>query len=434
MTFPTSERPYVMDADVPAVSALAPDIDDVVAAQIALVPTGAFGLRVLVALGFGTFVTALLFIVPTPFFPLMARDLQVSVPFLGQVMTAMLLLSALFSLVVGPLADRSGHRLLILIGLVAAAVCLLVFGLAPVFPLLLIASVAGAVATAAVLGPSLAIASTAFDSTSARRAVSWTSAAQAGSAIVGVPVLTAIGAAAGWRVAFAVPGLVAVAVVALALLWLPHDGQRAADPLRLSAILAPYPPLLRNGTMRRLYGATTLGAVCWFGLLTYLGAFLVEALGMSPGQVGLVYMGGGTGYFLGSLAVGGPLARVPARTLVVGGYIATAFLMALAFSARLGTTGSAVLIAGAALAMGLEVVGMIALLTAETPSGAATTLTLNAAVFNLGAAGGGAIGGVLIALSGYDALAVGLPLFAVAAALLSWQPASPPSAAAPEAA
>ena len=353
-----------MDADVPAVPALAPDIDDVEAARIAPVLAGASGLRVLVALGFGTFVTALLFIVPTPFFPQMARDLQVSVPLLGQVMTAMLLLSALFGLVVGPLADRSGHRLLILIGLVAAAVCLLDFGLAPTFPVLLIASVAGAVTTAAVLGPSLAIASTAFTGTAARRAVGWTSAAQAGSAIVGVPVLAAIGAAAGWRVAFVVAGLAAVAVWTLALLWLPHDRHRATEPLGLYAILAPYRPLLRSGTMRRLYGATILGAVCWFGLLTYLGAFLAEVLGMGTGHVGLVYMVAGSGYFLGSLAVGGPLARIPARTLVVAGYGATALLMALAFSARLGATGSAVFITGAALAMGLEVVGMIALLTA----------------------------------------------------------------------
>jgi predicted MFS family arabinose efflux permease len=289
--------------------------------------------------------------------------------------------------------------------------------------MLVLASGAGAVTTAAVLGPSLAIASTAFTATAARRAVGWTSAAQAGSAIVGVPVLAAIGAAAGWRVALVVAGLAAVAVLALALRGLPHDRQHAAEPLHLAAILAPYRPLLGNGTIRRLYGATMLGAVCWFGLLTYLGAFLAEALGLGTGHVGLVYMVAGTGYFLGSLAVGGPLARVSAHTLVVAGYGATALLMALGFSARLGVTGTVLAITAAALAMGLEVVGMITRLTAESPSGSGTTLSLNVAVFNIGAAGGGAIGGVLLAVAGYDAVAIGLPLFALAAALLSWRPA-----------
>ena len=378
--------------------------------------------RTLLALGCGTFVAALVFIIPPLFFPQMGRELQVSVPVLGQIMSAMLGLSVLLGLVVGPLSDRSGYRLLIVIGLAAAAACLLVFGLAPTFPLLLLASTAGAVTDAGVLGPSLAMAGTAFTGTAARRAIGWTNAAQAGSAIIGVPLLAAIGMAAGWRVAFVLAGLAAMAVVALAMSWLPRDHHHTSEPLRFSAILAPYRPLLRDGTMRRLYGATTLGAVCWFGLVTYLGAFLVEALGLGTGHVGLVYMVVGGGYALGALAVGGPFAHVPTRPLVVIGYGATAMLIALALSGRVETTGSIVLITVSALMMGVEGVAMTALLTSETPSGAGTTMTLSGSLFNLGAAGGGAIGGMLLALSGYEALAVGLPIFGLGAALLSWRP------------
>jgi DHA1 family inner membrane transport protein len=378
--------------------------------------------RTLMALGFGTFVAALVLVIPPLFFPPMARELQVSVPLLGQIMSAMLGLSVLLGLVVGPLADRSGYRLLIVFGLVAVALSLLVFGLAPVFPLLLLASAAGAVADAGVFGPSFALAGTAFAGTAARRAIGWTNAAQAGSAIVGVPLLAAIGAAAGWRVAFVVAGLAALAVVVLAMLWLPREGLHATAPLRFETLLAPYRPLLRNGTMRRLYGATIFGAVCWFGLVTYLGAFLVEALGLGTAHVGLVYMVIGSGYFLGSLAVGGPLAHVPTRLLVVIGYLATAVLIALAFSGQGGTAGAVVVLTAAALMMGVEGVAMTSLLTTETPSGAGTTMTLNTSLFNLGAAGGGAIGGALLALSGYEALALGLPVFALGAALLSWHP------------
>jgi predicted MFS family arabinose efflux permease len=210
--------------------------------------------------------------------------------------------------------------------------------------------------------------------------------------------------------------------VVLAMSWLPRDHHHASEPLRFSTILAPYRPLLRDGTMRRLYGATTLGAVCWFGLVTYLGAFLVVALGLGTGHVGLVYMVVGAGYALGALAVGGPLAHLPTRPLVVTGYGAAAVLIALALSGLVGTTGSIVLITGSALMMGVEGVAMTALLTSETPSGAGTTMTLSGSLFNLGAAGGGAIGGMLLALSGYEALAVGLPIFGLGAALLSWRP------------
>jgi DHA1 family L-arabinose/isopropyl-beta-D-thiogalactopyranoside export protein-like MFS transporter len=273
---------------------------------------------------------------------------------------------------------------------------------------------------AGVLGPSLAIAGTAFTGTAAKRAIGWTTAAQSGSAIVGVPLLAAIGTATGWRVAFVVAGLVALAGVVLATAWLPRDHHRSSGPLHTDALLAPYHPLLQDGGMRRLYGATMCGAVCWMGMLTYLGAFLAEALGLGTGHVGLVYMGAGAGYCLGSLVVGGPLARIRARSLVVLGYLAGAGLVALAFSGRIGTTGAVVAIAGASLMWGMGGVAMTAVLTAETPTGAGTTMTLSGSLFNLGAAGGGAIGGLLIALSGYEALAIGLPVFALGAASLSW--------------
>src|SRR5215218_2189366 len=412
-----------MDADVPVlpvsvVDNILPAVGDLPVTHVA----AGTARRTLVALGFGSFVAALVFVVPPLFFPQMASELHVGVPLLGQIMSAMLGLSVVLGLVIGPLSDRSGYRRLIVVGLIASAICFLVFGLAPTFLPLLLASAAGAVTDAAVLGSSFAIAGTAFTGTAARRAIGWTSAAQAGSAIVAVPLLAAIGTVAGWRVAFVVGGLAALAVVVLAALWLPRDHHRPVEPLRLDAILAPYRPLLRDSVMWRLYGATMVGAVCWFGLLTYLGAFLVEALGLGTGHVGVVYMAAGTGYCLGSLAVGGPLARVPTRLLVVFGYVATALLIALAFSARVGTTGSVVLITGASLMMGIEVVAMAALMTAETPSGAGTTMTLSGSLFNLGAAGGSAIGGALLALSGYQALAIGLPVFALGAALLSWQP------------
>jgi predicted MFS family arabinose efflux permease len=157
--------------------------------------------------------------------------------------------------------------------------------------------------------------------------------------------------------------------------------------------------------------------------VTYLGAFLVEALRLGTAQVGLVYMVVGAGYCLGSLAVGGPLAAVPARRLVVSGFLFTALFVAFAFSARAGTAGSVALITGVALTMGMEGVAMSTLLTMETPTGAGTTMTLSGSLFNLGAAGGSAIGGALLAVAGYEALAIGFPLFALAAALLSWRSA-----------
>ena len=393
--------------------------------ELSSVPTAADATntqrRALVALGLGTFVGTLVFIIPPLFFPQMAAELNVSVPLLGQTTSLMMALSVVLAIVVGPLADRAGYRPLIVGGLISASICFLAFVLAPIFPILLLASAAGALTDASVNGPSYALAGTAFSSAGARRAIGVASAAQAGSAIVGVPLLVAIGSAAGWRTAFVVAGILAVLVVVPAQRWLPHRQQRSAGPLSLAAIAAPYQPLLQNLKMRRLLGATVLGAFVWSGLLTYLGAFLVQNLALAPGPVGIVYIVVGFGYVAGSLAVGGPLSRVSGRRLVVAGFLGCALCFGLAFSALAPPVVAVALLTATAAFAGVESVAMAAVLNAETPVGAGATMSLNGSLFNLGAAGGSAVGGVLLATAGYGAMAVGLPLFGIAAALLAWR-------------
>jgi predicted MFS family arabinose efflux permease len=135
--------------------------------------------------------------------------------------------------------------------------------------------------------------------------------------------------------------------------------------------------------------------------------------------VGGVYMLGGSGYFAGSLFAGGPLRGVSARHLLVSGTIAMSLCMAVAYSQVFGTPGSVAVLPAATFAGAVGWVGLAALLTAESPAAAGTTMALNGSLFNLGAAGGGAAGGALLALGGYSALAVGLPLCGAAAAMLA---------------
>jgi predicted MFS family arabinose efflux permease len=48
-----------------------------------------------------------------------------------------------------------------------------------------------------------------------------------------------------------------------------------------------------------LYVSTALRGITWFGLLTYLGAFLKEEIGLSTSQAGLVYAATGVGVPVG---------------------------------------------------------------------------------------------------------------------------------------
>lgn len=379
-------------------------------------------LRVLCSLCVGVFLAMLPFMAPAPFLPAMARDLGVGVPLLGSVVAAMLLLSAAIGLVSGPLADRYGHHHLIVLGLVAAGTCLLIFGLAPAFPYLLIAALIGGFGDAAIFGPSFAVAGTYFAGPGARQALSWVTGSMAATAIVGVPILAAIGDVVDWRAALLVAGSVTFGAALLGLAWLPRDAPRARNPFQLADVLAAYHPLLGHTATLRLMAASLLRAICWYGMLTYLGAFLSTKLAFSADRIGLVYMLAGIGYLLGSLAVSGPLRHVPFRTLLVAGNIVMAVLMGLAFSAVLGPLGSVVMLTLAGFAGSCGWVAVAGLLTAGSPAGAGTTMTLHGSLFNIGAAGGGIIGGLLIAAAGYEALALGVPLFGLASAALAWQP------------
>lgn len=388
------------------------------------------GRLVLPALCLGSFITTLNFAAPAPFLPAMSDDLGVSVGLLGQITATMMILSAALALVVGPLADHFGARPFILFGLAATAVSLFDYGLAPVFAVLLIASVAGGIAEATVPGLSLTVAGTRFTGPASRKAVGWTIGALASAPIIGVPVLTTIGDMAGWRVAFLAAGGAAVVVAILVAAWLPGEPRPVNDALRWREVFEAYRPLVHDTGMRRLYGCTMTRALCWLGVLTYLGALLADEFGLSTGEIGLVYMLGGSGYFAGSLLAGNLLAHMPPRRLVAVSNIAMAVLMLLVFSALPGTPLAVGLIVLAAFAAAVGWVGLTTLVTEETPAGAGTTLVLNMAIFNIGASAGAGLGGILLAAGGYSAVGIVLALVGLASALLAWSPAPSPATAA----
>ncbi|MDQ3524885.1 MAG: MFS transporter [Chloroflexota bacterium] len=380
------------------------------------------GRLVLPALCLGSFITTLNFAAPAPFLPAMSDDLDVSVALLGQITAAMMILSAVLALIVGPVADRYGPRRFILAGLVATAVSLFDFGLAPVFSVLFIASIAGAIAEATVPGLSLAIAGTRFSGPASRKAIGWTVGALASAPIVGVPILTTIGDLAGWRAAFLTAGFAAAVVVLLVAIWLPDDTRTASGSLRWNGIFDAYRPLIHDVGMRLLFACTLARSLCWLGLLTYLGALLEEEYALSTREIGLAYMLGGAGYFAGSFVAGGPFARLSARPLVAISNVVMALLLVVVFAAVVGTAVAIALIPLAAFSAAVGWVGLAALLTEETPAGAGTTMVFNSSLFNLGAASGAAAGGVLLATGGFDGVAVGLPLFGLVSALLVWTP------------
>jgi len=365
---------------------------------------------------------ALNFLATTPFYAEIADDLGTSVPLLGQVVTSMILVSAALGIVVGPLADRYGYRWPLTIGVLCVAITLIGTGFAPSYPVLFVLSLIGGLADALVFGLPFAVVGHAYSGAAQRRAMGFAIGSFSVAPIIGIPVLTTIGDLTSWRVALVCAGIGAAATAWFVVTSLPPDEPHVGDRPRLREIVAAYTPLLRHSPTLRLYGVTTLRAVTFIGLLTYLGAFLADEFDIDTRTVGFIYTAGGIGSAAASLLGGRVHFRSP-RT-VVGALIAlngvTTGIVLL--SASIWATVPALMITTGSSALAGVVIAT--LFVRESPAGTATTMVLNGTLLNVGAAVGAGLGGVLIALGGYSALGIGLPLFAFAAAALALWPAN----------
>lgn len=377
------------------------------------------GTRVLAVLCTASFLSALNFFATSPFYPEIADDLGTSVPLLGQATTLMILVSVACGLLVGPLADRYGFRWPLVIGVAAVAVNLIGTGLAPAYPVLLGLSLAGGLADAVVFGLPLAVAGSLYAGEAQRRAMTWIIGSMSIAPMLGVPAMTALGDVAGWRSALLATGALTVGAAWLTAFSLPRDRTRSASRLRAAEVVAAYRPLLRDRGIVRLYLASGLRGIAWFGLLTYLGAFLKAEMGLSSSQAGLVYAANGAGYLLGG-TLSARLRAVPPRMLLTVAYaVAGASVVVMLLVAEVWVTiALLVLTSLASFTGGLA---LASLLTRDSPAGGGTTMALNGSVMNLGAAVGAAVGGGLLAVGGYTALGLGLSVFAFAAAGLVWR-------------
>lgn len=376
------------------------------------------GTRVLVALCAASFLAALNFFAPTPFYPLIADDLGTTVPLLGQVTTLMVLLSAGLGLAIGPLADRYGYRWPLVIGVLAIATNLTVIGLAPSYPVLLLASAVGGLGDALAFGLPLAIAGMSFAGDAQRRAISWTLGSLSSAGIVGVLLLALLGDATTWRTALVAAGILSGGTALLVAWALPPDHQRPASRLQVRSLMGAYGPLLRHGPTVRQLGASGLRSVTWVGLLTYFGAFLAEEFAVSTRGIGAIYTVGSTGYLVGSFLGGRLLGSAVQRRVALLNLTMAGGVAALLWSSSVGMVVALWLVIGfLAAATG---VGTAMLLVQETPAGAGTTMVFSGSMVNLGTAIGAALGGLFIALGGFHGLGLGLPIFAVAAAVVLW--------------
>jgi predicted MFS family arabinose efflux permease len=227
--------------------------------------------------------------------------------------------------------------------------------------------------------------------------------------IVVNPLVSAVTVWLSWRAAEVVPAGVAVAALLAAGAARPALHQPARPQLL---------PLLRERSARRWLGAEVIAYGAWTALLTFVGAFFIERLGVSQAAAGCVLAAGAAAHFTASSRSGTLVGLVPRRRLVAvsGVIIAILSFVLLTLTASAGLGVATFCLVG--LAAGVRSPASSGLGLEQMPGHPGAMMAVRTAATQLGYLLGAVIGGVVISQSGYGALGIVLALGMAGSALL----------------
>jgi DHA1 family inner membrane transport protein len=371
-------------------------------------PSERFGSQerwLLAAVCLAPFVTQLATFALSPFLPFVAADLGSTVAVLGQIPALALFTAATLGLVVGPLADRFGHRPTLLAGVLASSLGAVATALAPNLLVLVPVALIGAGGRSIGLPVAQAIVGTRYAGPALRRGLGLVQATGTLAPIVGIPLVTAIGTLTGWRGAFLALGALGFVAIGLMLWLLPPDRpdeQEGREAARLSP--AAFAPLLADRPSMWLYASSLIRNVGVWALFTYLGAFLVQSYELSAAEVGWAFTATGIGNFAGSMATGGPLGRFPLRILAITAPVLIACCLGAVTLLPVSLALAIVLLILGFVGNGVGIVSHNTLLVDGSPAGRATTTSLNQTCMSLGGAIGSSVGGLLLATGGFPSI------------------------------
>ena len=345
--------------------------------------------------------------------PDLSRDLGVSIPSAGMLVTGYAL-GVTFGAPLVALAMARLRRktaLLALLGVFIAGNVLC--ALAPTYGLLLLARILTALCHGAFFGIGSVVASGLVPQKQRSRAIALMFTGLTLANIIGVPLGTALGQAAGWRAAFwAIVPIGVIAAIAVAVL-LPRQPDTA--PVRLLREFG----VLRRPQVLLAMSMSALASASLFSVFTYITPLLENVTGLAPRHVTFVLLLFGVGITIGNL-VGGRLADWRQMPALIGIFCVYAVMGGVLAHASHAVTPAVicVLLWGAiGFAPGAALQTRVVDHAFEAPNLAST---LNQSAFNLGNATGAWAGGVALSAGAtYDQLPWLAAAFAASALALA---------------
>lgn len=226
--------------------------------------------------------------------------------------------------------------------------------------------------------------------------------------IVVNPIVGALTDSVSWRLAPAVPAAIALAAL-LAAGGAPTVLGAAALP-RMRTVLA-------TASARRWIAAELMAYGAWTALLTFIGAFFIDHLGVAEATAGWLLAGGAAAYFAASTRSAGLVRRASERRLAAAAALAMAALAVAQFATSSVAVAMAVFCL-IGLAAGVRTPASSGLGLHQLPGHPGAMMAARTAATQLGYLLGAVIGGAVIAGAGYGTLGVALAAGMAASAAL----------------
>jgi DHA1 family inner membrane transport protein len=368
----------------------------------------------LIALAVGAFGIGTTEFAPMGFLPVIAKNVDVSIPTAGMLVSAyaigVVVGAPVMTLALGRLSKRTALMLLMTIFTIGN----LLSAVAPGYGTLLLARLVTSLNHGAFFGFGAIVAASVVPREKQASAVATMFMGLTIANIGGVPAATWVGQQVGWRAAFA--GTAALGLIAIGALWL------ALPKVELSKIpdVRSELKVLARPTVLFALATTVMGAGAMFTLYTYIAPVLVEVTGASDAFVTIALVLIGVGFTIGN-SLGGRLADWSldgATKIFLAALALIMVVLPLMLTSHIGAA-IGLLVWGAATFAIVPPVQMRVMEAASEAPGLASSFNIGA--FNLGNALGAAVGGGVISLDlGYAAVPVVGGSLAAAGLLLVW--------------
>jgi predicted MFS family arabinose efflux permease len=347
-----------------------------------------------------------------------ALTFEVSVGIMGQMSTVSYVVAVIFGLFMGILSVRFRHKSLLMVGLLFVTISALGCFFASNFELMLLFYSLTGVGTAMIFPMTTTLVGEHFTLDKRGNAVGWIIAAGSLSYVIGAPVIGLIANVGGWRFTllwFVIP--ISLGSLFLTFVGLPPSRPGDKHEISRELYLDSFKEVISDRSALACLVGNILRMAAFMAILIYGVSFFRQGFAVSIDFASAIVIGAALCYTLGSLAAGRLVNKFGRKTVaVVTTFLAGILTIFFVYLPNLWLSLALFILDAWFFGMASSAANSLSL--EQAPRFRGTMMSMNSAAISLGNAAGSAVGGLILFLLDYGAMASTLGVMGIVAAII----------------